>query len=680
MLSSAAISTLNLYNKCPTYKLNYDDEKDEEDEDENEPKQLKTSRLKIILQILSYGKSCFVPYLLLTVTQIFSDWFDFHSELVEGSLFSDVARKINDFDTYLPKIYKLAVFKIAASLAEYANDWVDGGSATKQMNLGLEKQVFEHIMSFEIGFFDNKSSAKVIEMMNKSSGITKLLDEIKKTVTSLISCITQVTILLGTNWRLTLFAYAIQPFPYILGEFLDYFSEKFQVLKRNHRQRDRQDKQDAVLNVRTMRSFNALNCQTKRIFDAKDDLEKFNRKYNRITNARWTLDDLVKSLAVPLGIIYAMSEFGFEIDRDFITFLFLIRDIKYPFNSLFRHLSYFNETLVDNEGLFELLERINKLKQNSGDFNLGDLEKATEGDIVFENVDFGYEKSEKSESEKSENENSEHPDTQNEDSKNPDSETQAPKNQLVLNNFNLTIPSGKVTALVGVSGCGKSTCVDLLQNFYQPQSGKLTIGNIPIHEFNIFGEHSIYGNKITTVSQEPNLFPRTISQNITLGDDKFSISDIKRACKLANATEFIEKLPKKYDSFVGENGVKLSGGQKQRIAIARALIRNPKILLLDEATSALDNDSEVRVQRAIDKTLKNRTVLVIAHRLSTIKNADKIAVVDKGRVVEEGNHKKLMLIGGIYEKLVNKQLAFQKSLSVESCGSNGDFLLPKAVL
>ena len=214
----------------------------------------------------------------------------------------------------------------------------------------------------------------------------------------------------------------------------------------------------------------------------------------------------------------------------------------------------------------------------------------------------------------------------------------------------------------------------------KPQSGKLTIGNIPIQEFNIFGEHSIYGNKITTVSQEPNLFPRTISQNITLGDDKFSISDIKRACKLANATEFIEKLPKKYDSFVGENGVKLSGGQKQRIAIARALIRNPKILLLDEATSALDNDSEVRVHRAIDKTLKDRTVLVIAHRLSTIKNADKIAVVDKGRVVEEGNHRELMLIGGIYKKLVNKQLAFQKSLSVESCGSNVDFLLPKAVL
>jgi len=208
-----------------------------------------------------------------------------------------------------------------------------------------------------------------------------------------------------------------------------------------------------------MRSFNALNCQTKRIFDGKDDVEKLNRKYNRISNARYGIEELVKNLAVPLSVIYAMSEFGFEIDRDFITFLYLVRDIKYPFKSLFRHLSYFNETLVDNEGLFELLERMNKLKQNSGEYDADDLEKATEGDIVFENVDFMYDKVEKLSSEVSDSEES--------DSKRKILDPNVPDstNQLVLNNFNLTIPSGKVTALVGVSGCGKSTCIDLLQNF-----------------------------------------------------------------------------------------------------------------------------------------------------------------------------------------------------------------------
>ncbi|XP_062035527.1 ATP-dependent translocase ABCB1 isoform X1 [Lepus europaeus] len=227
------------------------------------------------------------------------------------------------------------------------------------------------------------------------------------------------------------------------------------------------------------------------------------------------------------------------------------------------------------------------------------------------------------------------------------------KEVKILKGLNLKVQSGQTVALVGNSGCGKSTTVQLMQRLYDPTDGVVSIDGQDIRTMNVRYLREITG----VVSQEPVLFATTIAENIRYGREDVTMDEIEKAVKEANAYDFIMKLPNKFDTLVGERGAQLSGGQKQRIAIARALVRNPKILLLDEATSALDTESEAVVQVALDKARKGRTTIVIAHRLSTVRNADVIAGFDDGVIVERGNHEELMKQKGVYFRLVTMQTA-----------------------
>ncbi|KAI8060794.1 P-loop containing nucleoside triphosphate hydrolase protein [Gongronella butleri] len=224
----------------------------------------------------------------------------------------------------------------------------------------------------------------------------------------------------------------------------------------------------------------------------------------------------------------------------------------------------------------------------------------------------------------------------------------------ILEDFNLSIPAGKTTAFVGPSGSGKSTIMQLLLRFYDPLKGQVSVDGRDIKTLKVAGLRETIGY----VGQEPVLFNLSIKQNVLLGvrdPSAFSQDDVIRACKQAYCHSFIMELPDGYDTIVGENAVLLSGGQKQRIAIARAILKNPRILLLDEATSALDTQSERLVQHALDEASKDRTTLVIAHRLSTVRNADNIVVMRAGKIVETGKHDELIELGGVYADLVKKQ-------------------------
>jgi ATP-binding cassette subfamily B (MDR/TAP) protein 1 len=227
------------------------------------------------------------------------------------------------------------------------------------------------------------------------------------------------------------------------------------------------------------------------------------------------------------------------------------------------------------------------------------------------------------------------------------------RNVKVLRGLNIDILHGQTVALVGSSGCGKSTCIQLLERFYDPLSGDVTLDGHDTRNLNLAWLRSQLG----LVSQEPTLFATSIKDNIAYGDNSRTVSmeEIIDASRRANIHNFITSLPQGYETDVGSKGAQLSGGQKQRIAIARALVRKPRILLLDEATSALDNESEKVVQEALDRAREGRTCITIAHRLSTIQNADVIVCIQNGRVVEQGTHAQLLTKKGVYYNLHRKQ-------------------------
>ena len=224
--------------------------------------------------------------------------------------------------------------------------------------------------------------------------------------------------------------------------------------------------------------------------------------------------------------------------------------------------------------------------------------------------------------------------------------------EKAINDINLVVEGGKITALVGQSGAGKSTIVNLIARFYDPQKGEILIDNQNIKKINL----DSLRQKISLVSQDIVLFDDTVKNNIAYANSDASNQDIEEASKFAAADEFIKNLPDKYETKVGENGVKLSGGQKQRISIARAILKKSPIILLDEATSSLDNESERIVQNAINNLIKGRTTIIIAHRLTTIHNADKIFVMKKGIIVDSGNHTELIEKSDEYKSLYKSQL------------------------
>eukprot|EP00741_Cyanophora_paradoxa_P002276 tig00000572_g2208.t1 len=247
----------------------------------------------------------------------------------------------------------------------------------------------------------------------------------------------------------------------------------------------------------------------------------------------------------------------------------------------------------------------------------------------------------------------------------------------ILRGASLSVRRGETVALVGHSGCGKSTCMQLVLRYYDPAAGAVTVDGRDLKQLNV----RWWRSQIGLVGQEPVLFATSIAENIRMGKEDATMDEIVAACKAANAHDFISKMPKGYDTYVGDIGAQLSGGQKQRIAIARALIKNPRILLLDEATSALDTQSERVVQEALDRLMRGRTTIVIAHRLSTIQKADRIYVFEAGAVAEEGTHEALMARGGLYAGLVHAQSAKKDeerdTKAMEAAGPQGD---PDALL
>ena len=304
-----------------------------------------------------------------------------------------------------------------------------------------------------------------------------------------------------------------------------------------------------------------------------------------------------------------------EIDiGNFFSFLAAMMLAYQPVRSLATLNIAINQGLAAAERILPTIDEKSKLIENEDDSDL----QITNGDIEFKNIKFNYSDEKKD----------------------------------ILNSIDLKMLGGKMTSLVGHSGAGKSTILNLIPRFYDPKSGDITIDNQSIFRTKI----TSLRKNISLVSQDTTLFDDTIRNNITYANLNASQKEIEEAAKYSFANEFIEKLPKKYDTLIGENGTRLSGGEKQRLSIARAILKKSQIILLDEATSSLDAETENKIQKAINFLTKNRTTIVIAHRLSTILNSDKIYVIDSGKVVGSGNHEKLLIDSPIYKNFYEKQL------------------------
>ena len=309
-----------------------------------------------------------------------------------------------------------------------------------------------------------------------------------------------------------------------------------------------------------------------------------------------------------------------EIDiSNFFSFLAAMMLAYQPVRSLATLNIVINNGLVSAKRILPIIDQKSELKKNIDDKDL----VLDEGNIEFKNIKFSYE--------------------------NPKEEN---LEKTTLKNINLKMLGGKMTALVGHSGSGKSTILNLIPRIYDANEGDIVIDNQSIYKTKI----KSLRNQISFVSQDTNLFDDTIKNNIAYADMDASDEEIYDAAKLSFASEFIEKLKDKYDTKIGENGIRLSGGEKQRLSIARAILKKSKIILLDEATSSLDAETEDKIQKAINYLTKNRTTIVIAHRLSTILNSNKIYVVDHGSIVAEGDHEELINNSSIYKNFYNKQI------------------------
>lgn len=480
----------------------------------------------------------------------------------------------------------------------------------------LRSSLYQHLIYLPSHFFENRNTGEI------TSRLTSDISTVQGAVsTSLAQLVNQVVLLFGsliliivTNFRLTSLMLISVPVVVLgaifFGRQVRKLSTQFQDLVADANA----SAEEAISGIRVVKSFTAEKLETSRY------REKVMASYQLAKKRA-----IVRGLFVA-GIFFAMFSaisvvlwyggrlvfLGNISAGDLSKFLLYTMFVAGAVGSLTGLYSQFQEALGASKRIFELLDTKSDLTE--GERTLGQAQ----GCISFEHVSFRYGDR---------------------------------GDELVLNDINLEARPGEVVALVGPSGAGKSTLVTLIPRFYDPSSGVIRMDGSDIKEFQL----EELRKHIGIVPQETQLFSGTIAENIRYGRAGASDEELIEAAKAANAHDFILEFPQTYQTIVGEKGVKLSGGQRQRIAIARALLKNPRILILDEATSSLDSESEALVQEALEHLMQGRTTFVIAHRLSTIRNADRILVLDHGRLIEQGSHSELIAHAGLYKSLHDQQ-------------------------
>ncbi|XP_076027096.1 ABC-type oligopeptide transporter ABCB9 isoform X2 [Genypterus blacodes] len=527
---------------------------------------------------------------------------------------SIIQKKAEAFSTHVVTVLVLA---IVSSFAV----GVRGGVFTltfARLNLRLRNNLFRTLMKQDIAFFDENHTGDIISRLTADT--TQVSDIISQNVNiflrSFIKGVGFFIFMFGLSWKLTVVT--IMGFPFI-GLVSNLYGEYYKKLTKEVQStlaEANKVAEETISAMRTVRSFANEGGEADSYHVKLMVMFQLNKK-QAIAYACYMWSSCTSELALELAILYYGGHLVLTSQLssgDLTAFFIYVLELGECLESIASVYTGLMQGAGAAEKVFEYLDR--KPKHPADGTEAPD---SCSGLVEFKDVRFAY-------------------------PTRPDND--------ILKGVSFTLCPGEVTALVGPSGSGKSSCVSLLENFYPPQQGQVLLDGKPVHTLRPDYLHS----KVALVGQEPVLFARTVEENVTYGLTDVPVEAVVEAATRANAHDFVSSLPKGYQTGVGEKGAQLSGGQKQRVAIARALIRNPKVLILDEATSALDAESEHIVQQALNNVIREHTVLVVTHRLSTVKKADKIIVIDKGCVVEQGPHNQLMATEGLYSKLVHRQV------------------------
>ncbi|MCA9537251.1 MAG: ATP-binding cassette domain-containing protein [Myxococcales bacterium] len=482
----------------------------------------------------------------------------------------------------------------------------------------LRQRLYSSLVQQEIGFFDAHRTG---ELTNRLAADTTVVQNaatvnISMLLRYLFQAIGAVAILMLTSWRLTLVMLALVPVAVVGALFYGRFVRKLSRQVQDALARATEVSEETLGGIRTVRAFAREAAESARYAERVEESFRLARHRARVNAVFGAIASFAGFGAISGvlwygGVLLAEGRMSMGELTSFLLYTFSVAFAIGALGSLYQD---FQRAIGSSERIFELIERVPQVVSGT------ERPAAVRGEVRFDGVDFAY-----------------------------PTRSDVP----VLQGVDLKLAPGEVVALVGPSGGGKSTIAALLSRFYDPDRGEVRLDGVDLRTL----DADWLRHQVGVVSQEPILFAASIRENIMYGKPDADEAAVRRAAEAANAAVFVEKLPGGYDTEVGERGVRLSGGQKQRIAIARALLEDPPILVLDEATSALDAESEHLVQEALGRLMAGRTTLVIAHRLSTVKSADRIVVIDGGRVVQSGSHGALLADGGLYRQLVERQLA-----------------------
>jgi len=511
----------------------------------------------------------------------------------------------------------LIVIFILKNIFFYINN-VSLSFVGNRMIMDIRNHLFSHLQKLPLSFFHKSKSGELssIIMNDVSNMSASFANSIQSLINDPISILVILCMLFIINIKMTIYVLLIVPIAaYIIIKL-------GQSIRRKSMRSSIQISglmnifQETITGIRIVKTFIMEKFEIKRFYRENKKFFQLTFKQENMRILTVPINDLIGiSLGVMLLWIGGREVLIYStLDSDgFIRYIIYLFAMLQPAKKLGNVNTQIQAGLASAERVFTIID----IKSNIKDPTTPKILNKFEKEIKFENVSFQYGSS----------------------------------NQPSLVEVSINIPKGSTMALIGSSGAGKTTFADLIPRFHDVVSGKITIDEIDIRDMTIKRLRNLMG----IVSQDTILFNDTILNNIRYGKQSTDLDKIRAAAEAANALEFIENLPEKFNTIVGEKGVRLSGGQKQRISIARAILKNPDILILDEATSALDTESEKKVQDAIDNLVKDRTVIVIAHRLSTIIKADKIMVLEKGKTVESGTHEELLSINGKYKQLYNIQ-------------------------